>query len=106
MSYPGSHGRPPGRRNDRTMAQIHAVEDSGITPLDYLVSVYRDKSKPIEFRMAAAKAAAPYVHPRLATIELKPIRQVKAVRELSNEELEAFIAESHPNWASEVEGAT
>jgi len=56
-----------------------AALDSGITPLDYMLGVMR---KPIPddadlgvqvamigLRFEAAKAAAPYVHPRLAAIE-------------------------------------
>ncbi|MDB5607800.1 MAG: hypothetical protein JWP25_4700 [Bradyrhizobium sp.] len=42
---------------------------SGITPLEYMLGVLRDSSKDSEARMDAAKAAAPYVHARLAAIE-------------------------------------
>ena len=46
-----------------------AVEASGLAPLDYLLAVMRDESNPTQVRLDAAKAAAPYVHPRLAAIE-------------------------------------
>ncbi len=33
-----------------------------ISPLEFLLSVMRDESQPIELRVEAAKAAAPHVH--------------------------------------------
>lgn len=38
-------------------------------PLDYLLSVLRDESKPEETRIDVAKAAAPYVHARLTSVD-------------------------------------
>ncbi len=46
-------------------AQIAA---SGLTPLQYLLSVMRDVRLRLATRLEAAKAAAPYVHPRLASL--------------------------------------
>ena len=43
----------------------------GITPLEYLLSVLRDESNCLRDRTDAAKAAAPFVHPKLATVTLK-----------------------------------
>lgn len=40
-------------------------------PLDYMLSVLRDESQPMESRMDAAKNAAPYVHSRLSSTEIK-----------------------------------
>jgi hypothetical protein len=40
-----------------------------MTPLDYLVSVYRDETATRPERLEAAAKAAPYVHPRLSAIE-------------------------------------
>ena len=42
----------------------------GITPLEFLLAVMRDPKAPPAARTDAAKAAAPYVHPRLSAIEL------------------------------------
>jgi hypothetical protein len=61
-------GRPRGKRNKKTAEQMKAVEASGMTPLDYLLSVIRDDAHTINERMDAAKAAAPYVHPKLSNI--------------------------------------
>lgn len=44
--------------------------DAGISPLDYLLSVMRDEDQKPYTRMDAAKAAAPYVHAKLASTEL------------------------------------
>ena len=67
---PGA-GRPPGLRNKKTMEQVAAVQESGITPLEYMLSVMRAPSGTVEdaVRLDAAKAAAPYVHPRLSTVD-------------------------------------
>ena len=67
---PGA-GRKPGGRNKRTLATIAAAEASGITPLDYMLRVMRNKRAGAVARLDAAKAAAPYVHARLASIEVK-----------------------------------
>ncbi len=61
-----------------TLAQIRA---SGITPLDYMLQVMRDEDVEPAKRLDAAKAAAPYVHPRLASLAVgnqddKPFEQV------------------------------
>jgi len=41
----------------------------GISPLDYLLSVMRNRREPKRMRMDAAKAALPFVHARLAVTE-------------------------------------
>lgn len=64
---PGA-GRKKGVPNKRTAAVAKAVEESGITPLDYMLDVMRNCDDPAQ-RLDAAKAAAPYVHPKLANIE-------------------------------------
>jgi hypothetical protein len=79
---PGA-GRPRGSRNRRTRETIAAVEQ-GLTPLAYLTSVYRDESIDIRCRLEAAKAAAPYVHPKLSQIE---VQAVADLRLLTDEQL-------------------
>lgn len=61
--------------------RLAAIEASGATPLDYMLQVMRDDSVEPAKRLDAAKAAAPYVHPRLASVALgnegdKPFEQV------------------------------
>lgn len=43
--------------------------DGGLMPLDYMLEVLRDEAMEPAARMDAAKAAAPYVHAKLASVE-------------------------------------
>lgn len=61
-------GRTKGVPNKASAAKAKAVADSGLTPLDYLLDVMRNGSD-LAVRLDAAKAAAPYVHPKLSSIE-------------------------------------
>lgn len=63
-------GRKAGTPNKATAERQAEVAASGITPLDYMLQILRDASKPLEDRMEAAKSAAPFVHPKLAAVEL------------------------------------
>lgn len=65
---PGS-GRKPGTKNRRTVEQVEAVIASGLTPLDFMLSVMRDVKEDKGRRIEAAKSAAPYCHARLNAIE-------------------------------------
>ena len=78
---PGS-GRKLGSKSKATMkrAEVAAMAlDNGITPLEYMLDLMRSpipddtdiatKAVLRGYRFEAAKAAAPYVHPRLAAIE-------------------------------------
>jgi hypothetical protein len=87
-SAPGERrgGRQKGTQNKRTAFARHIADlaaQSENTPLNYLLSVMRDAEAPADQRLEAAKAAAPYVHPRLASIEHGG--QI-GVREMSHEE--------------------
>ncbi len=42
---------------------------TGLMPLDFLISIMRDAGADESKRIDAAKAAAPYVHARLAAVE-------------------------------------
>jgi hypothetical protein len=64
-------GRQAGTPNKVTAAARAAAEASGVMPLDYLLSIMRDESRDLAVRLEAAKAAAPYVHPRLAAVTHK-----------------------------------
>lgn len=65
---PGA-GRKKGEPNKRTAEAQEQAAKSGIMPLDYLLSVMRT-SEDERMRMSAAVAAAPYVHAKLASMEL------------------------------------
>ncbi len=63
-------GRKKGSRNKRPRELIERIEASGLVPLDYLLKILRDEKQPQEVRMEMAKAAAPFVHPRLAAVKV------------------------------------
>lgn len=62
-------GRKPGSPNKKTAEVQRQVAESGITPLEYLLTVMRTSGDE-RMRMSAAQAAAPYVHAKLSNIEL------------------------------------
>ena len=66
---PKTGGRKKGTPNNGTAAKAAAIAASGLTPLDYLLSVLRDEDADPADRLDAAAKAAPYVHPRLAAIQ-------------------------------------
>lgn len=76
---PGA-GRKKGGKNSKTAEIAQKAAKQGITPLEYMLSVLRDpipddadpavKVAMVGMRFEAAKAAAPYIHPRLAAVEL------------------------------------
>lgn len=63
-------GRPKGVPNKATQAQREAVAESGLMPLDFLLSVMRDEDNDRDTRVDAAHKAAPYCHARLSTTEV------------------------------------
>lgn len=65
---PGA-GRKKGAPNMRTKATQAAAENSGITPLEYMLQVMRTSDDAKE-RLTAANAAAPYVHAKLSSVEM------------------------------------
>jgi hypothetical protein len=64
-------GSRKGIPNKAVAAREAEVKASGLTPLDFMLGQMRDPDAPIERRMWAANAAAPYVHPRLASLDSK-----------------------------------
>jgi hypothetical protein len=66
---PKTGGRQKGVANKRTREIADAAIMQGLTPLEYMLAVLRDETVEPERRDEMAKAAAPYLHPRLASIE-------------------------------------
>jgi hypothetical protein len=62
-------GRKPGSATKLNEAARAAAAEGGIMPLDYMLAILRDDQNDAATRMDAAKAAAPYVHARLAAVE-------------------------------------
>jgi hypothetical protein len=57
--------------NKRTRTLLEAVEAGGEMPLDFLLRVMRNPHAQAARRLEAAKAAAPFLHPKLTTIDAK-----------------------------------
>lgn len=77
-------GRPKGRATAKTQAIAQKAVEAGISPLEYMLAVLRDEGNDTTARFEAAKAAAPYVHPRLNSVELagkdgQPIETVNRI---------------------------
>jgi hypothetical protein len=62
-------GRKPGTPNKRTAEFQTRIRASGTTPLDYMLNVLRSEESNSLDKAWAAQHAAPYCHPRLASIE-------------------------------------
>ncbi len=71
-------GRKPGSATKRTREIADRAMAEGVTPLEFMLQVMRSPSDHEDakvqvareaMRFEAAKAAAPYIHPRLAAIE-------------------------------------
>src|SRR5262245_53645466 len=77
-------GSRKGKANRATAARQALIAAGGETPLDYLIGVMRDEGNDQATRLEAAKAAAPYVHPKLATMTFRgdedaPLRAVSRI---------------------------
>lgn len=82
-SKPGERrgGRTAGTPNRKTAESVAAIEASGLTPLDFMLQVLRNEANDQATRLDAAHKAAPYVHAKLASVEVgnkdeKPFEQV------------------------------
>lgn len=75
---PGA-GRKTGAATKRTREIADRAAEEGITPLEFMLNIMRADLPDVEdprvvldamaMRFEAAKAAAPYVHPKLAAVE-------------------------------------
>lgn len=62
-------GRKPGSATKKTREIADKAAAEGITPLEFMLQVMRNASGEPRERLSAAVAAAPYMHPKLASIE-------------------------------------
>lgn len=63
-------GRKKGVPNQKTRERLEAICREGLTPLEYMLQVLRDENETPARRDEMAKAAAPYVHPKLSATTL------------------------------------
>ena len=66
-------GRTAGTPNKKTAETVKAIEESGLTPLEYMLTVMRNDLEEPRTRLNAALGAAPYVHAKLSSIELSGV---------------------------------
>ena len=76
---PGA-GRKRGSVTKKTTEIAQQATASGLTPLEYMLRVMRNSKNPLAVRMEAAKASAPFIHPRLSALALD-------LKDLSNDDL-------------------
>ena len=97
-------GRKPGSKTQLTKQALKRAGE-GITPLEYMLQILRDENEDKAQRFEAAKAAAPYVHPRLAQTEAT-VTHKKEADELTEAELVAYLSGAGSRGtADEEEGA-
>jgi hypothetical protein len=83
-------GRKVGSKLQKSAAIAHRLAEDGQTPLDFIVGLMRDESQPIDLRLDCAKAAAPYIHPRLAMVHNK----IEGESELTKEQSRNVLLEA------------
>ena len=77
---PKTGGRKKGTKNKR-MSMPDVVHEAVVqaviraeTPLEFMLAAMRDVNQPMPFRAEMAKAAAPYVHAKLASTEISVVK--------------------------------
>lgn len=61
-------GRPKGAATKKSREVADRLTINGETPLEFLLDVMRNPGVHPHARLDAAKAAAPYMHPKLASV--------------------------------------
>jgi hypothetical protein len=67
-------GRRKGSKNKRTVERekaIATVRASGVDPITFFGDLLKNENVPLDLRFQAAKELAPYVHPKLTSIEAR-----------------------------------
>ena len=85
-------GRKKGSLNKVTSAMKAAIAASGETPLEYMLRIMRDEAAESTRRDDMAKAAAPYLHPRLSSVEhTGDTEEFRKAADMTDDELAAII---------------
>lgn len=64
-------GRKKGGHNRITEEAIEKAKSDGIMPLDFMLSIMREPTESDDRRFEAAKAAAPYLHPKPIAVQVE-----------------------------------
>lgn len=87
-------GRKKGAAAKKTREAANLILASGITPLGYFQGLLEGTMAFDEVKFEAAKAAAPFVHARLAAVEHSGSVGIKRATEVSDDELAHIAAGS------------
>jgi hypothetical protein len=74
LRRPKTGGRKAGTPNKRTAERqraIEAIKASGKDPISFFADLLRNEEAPLDLRFQAAKELAPFVHPKLASVEAR-----------------------------------
>lgn len=74
LRRPKTGGRKKGTPNKRTRERaeaLAAIKASGKDPISFFADLLRNEGAPLELRFQAAKELAPYIHPRLTSVEAR-----------------------------------
>ncbi len=94
-------GRPSGARNRKTVETQAAIEQSGLTPLQFMINVMRDEKNDARVRLDAANHAAPYVHARLSSTDLTVNKKEPVDEEALIVKIRMLLADD-PKLASKI----
>jgi hypothetical protein len=61
----------PNKNNQVRMLALKESKASGKDPVTFFAEILRNEGAPLDIRFQAAKELAPYVHPKLASIEAR-----------------------------------
>lgn len=67
-------GRRKGTRNKKTVERAKLFDQlkiRGKDPVSFFADILRNETAPLELRFAAAKELAPFMHPKLASVEAR-----------------------------------
>jgi hypothetical protein len=98
---PGA-GRPRGAKNVSTVKRAAALRRAAaknLGPVEFLLREMRDKKLPRQERWLLAKWVAPYVSPRLSSVEV-----MKSIRAMTDEELQWAISDAERTTAPVMAG--
>lgn len=99
-------GRKLGVATRNTRAFAEAAFHTGITPLQVMIEAMRKhyEAKDLDAAAAIAKDAAPYMHPRLSTVELDATVRRDPI-DLSDAELATIAASRSADVAGQADSA-
>ena len=84
---------PPGEIRGSAPGGVYAKTASGETPLEYMLRIMRDEAAESTRRNDMAKAAAPYLHPRLSSVEhTGDTEEFRKAADMTDDELAAIAA--------------